>query len=166
MKHKLQRYALTLMIILMVISCSIFLPTDDASQEVSPEEKPAFSQSQIYNIVWEVLEPNTSSHKRSNWQVAEAQLVSGESVTERFEGEPAPGCWSGPEPVENKDVILTKDYWYILMVPKPATPEPFYGTPSPTAPPLIPEPFLREAHFLVDPDTGDVVARKLICVIY
>lgn len=166
MKHRLQRCAMIIMMILMVISCSIFLPAEDASQEIDPEEKSALNQSQVIDIVWQALEPNTSSHTRSNWQMEKAQLVPGENVAERFEGIPSLGCWSGPEPVENKDVILTKDYWYILMVPKPATPEPFYGTPSPTAPPLIPEPFLREAHFLVDPDTGDVVARKLICVIY
>jgi len=166
MKHRLQLYAMILMMIFMIISCSIFLPADDKSQEVDPEEKPALSKSQAIDIVWEALEPNTSSHNRSNWQLVQAQLVTGEEVAERFEGEPAPGCWSGPEPVENRDIISTKDYWYILMVPTPATPEPFYGTPSPTAPPLIPEPFLKEAYFLIDPETSDILARKLICVIY
>ena len=166
MKHRLHLYALTVVMILTIISCSIFTPADDRLQEVDPEEMPELSQAQAIDMVWEALEPNTSSHNRSNWQVVEAQLVPGESVVERFEGEPAPGCWSGPEPVENKDISGTKEYWYVLMVPNPATPEPFYGTASPTAPPLIPEPFLREAHFLVHPESGDIPARKLICVIY
>lgn len=166
MKHRLQIFALIPMLILTILSCSIFLPVDDNPQQADPVETPELSQSQAIDIVWEALEPNTSSHERSNWQVVEAELVAGERVAERFEGEPAPGCWSGPKPVENKAVILTKDYWYVSMKPAPATPMPFYGTPSPTAPPLIPEPFLREAHFLVDPETKDVVARRLICVIY
>jgi len=166
MKHRLQRCAMIIMMILMVISCSIFLPAEDASQEIDPEEKSALNQLQVIDIAWEALEPNTSSHTRSNWQVEKVESVTGESVDEQFEGDPAPGCWSGPEPIENKDISPTKIYLYILMVPTPATPEPFYGTPSPTAPPLIPEPFLREAHFLIDPRTSEVVARKLICVIY
>jgi hypothetical protein len=85
-------------------------------------------------------------------------------VAERFEGEPAPGCWSGPEPPENETLRASKSYWYVLLVPTPATPE--ANKYSPTAPPHIQEPFLREAHFLVDSKTSEVVARKLICVIY
>lgn len=166
MKKRQYLFVLNIMMILMIISCSIFTIADDKLQVGDPGDKPGLSESQVLDIVWEALEPNTSSHNRSNWQMQKVQFVPGESVTERFKGEPAPGCWSGPEPAENKDISPTKIYWYVLMVPSPATPEPFYGTPSPTAPPLIPEPFLREAHFLVDSKTGEVVARKLICVIY
>ena len=166
MKHRLQIYSIVPVMILMLISCSIFTLADDKSQEVAPGDNPGLSESQVLDIVWEALEPNTSSHTRSNWQMEKVQFVPGERVAERFEGKPSLGCWSGPEPAENKDISATKIYWYVLMVPRPATPEPFYGTPTPTAPPLIPEPFLREAHFLVDPGTNEVIARKLICVIY
>jgi hypothetical protein len=148
-------------ITILLTSCSMFSPVGKISEEmVEP------GRSQVVEIVWEALEPNTSSRERSNWQVVEVRSVSGESVAERFEGDPAPGCWSGPEPPENKAVRASKTYWYVLMVPTPATPEPYPGTPSPTAPPQIPEPFLREAHFLVDPRTNEIVARKLHCVIY
>jgi hypothetical protein len=52
------------------------------------------------------------------------------------------------------------------MQPLPATAQPvpteFY---SPTAPPFVPEAFTKEARFLIDMG-GDVVARKIGCVIY
>jgi hypothetical protein len=166
MNHRLQIFVLVVSMVLSILSCSKYPPTLSQSQEVDPEEKPAISQSQVIDIVWDALEPNTSSHNRSNWQVVEVQLVIGESVAERFEGEPAPGCWSGLKLVENKSINSKDNYWFVLMTPKPATPMPSYGTPSPTAPPLIPEPFLMEAYFLVDPETSDIVARRLICVIY
>ena len=166
MKNRPYLFALIIMMILMLISCSIFPSADGESQEADQGDTSELSQLQVLDIVWQALEPNTASHDRSNWQVIEAETVSGGSLAGRFEGEPAPGCWSGPEPPENEDVISSKNYWYILMAPSPATPEPFDGTPSPTAPPQIPEPFLREAHFLVDPKSGEVIARKLLCVIY
>jgi len=166
MKNRPYLFTLIIMMILMLISCSIFPPADDKSQEADQGDTSELSQSQVLDIVWQVLEPNTASHEQANWQVIKAETVTGGSLAGRFEGEPAPGCWSGPEPPENEDIISSKNYWYILMTPKPATPEPFGDTPSPTAPPKIPEPFLREAHFLVDPKSGEVIARKLLCVIY
>ena len=120
----------------------------------------------MLDFVWDALEPNTSSHDRTNWDVVEVSQVMGEQVVERFEGEAAPGCWAGPEPPENDDIKSGQTYWYVQMKPKPATPVPQQGTPSPTAPPIIPEPFLRDAYFLVDSQSGAIVARRLICVIY
>lgn len=166
MNNRLQIYVLMVSMVLSISSCSKYTPALNQSQEVDPEEKPVISQSQVIDIVWDAVEPNTSSHNRSNWQVVEVQLVIGESVAERFEGEPAPGCWAGPKPAKNKSINSKDNYWFVLMTPKSATPMAFYGTPSPTAPPLIPEPFLMEAYFLVDPKTSDIVARRLICVIY
>ncbi len=166
MKHRLYLFALIFMMIPVIVTCSTFTTAEEKLKEVDAGDIPDTSQSQVIDIVWEALEPNTSSHERSNWQAVEVGSVTGESVAELFEGEPAPGCWSGPKPVENKEIRASKSYWYVLMIPNPATPEPFDGTPSPTAPPRIPEPFLREAHFLVDPKTGEILARKLMCVIY
>ena len=64
----------------------------------------------------------------------------------------------------NGEIKPEGDYWFVGMSPKSATPLP-RPTLSPTAPPFIPEPFLRQALFLIDMD-GNVVARKLFCVIY
>jgi len=162
----MQIYALIVLIIPVITSCLPFQTTEDQPQEVVPEENPRLEKAQILDDVWIALEPNTSSHDRSNWQVVEAQVAAGMEVAEHFQGDPAPGCWTGPKPPENEEINPAKDYWYVWMAPYPATPEPFYGTPSPTAPPLIPEPFLKEAYFLVDPTNGEVIARRLIRVVY
>jgi len=165
MQHRLRLYALVL-IIPILVSCSILLPPGEGAQVATPEDRSLLPEAQVLDIVWEALDPNTSSHMRANWQVMEVHLVKGETVAKQFEGEPITGCWFGPAPPENREIRSAKDYWYVLMTPSPATPEPFYGTPSPTAPPLIPEPFLRQAHFLTDPGSGEIIARKLICVVY
>jgi hypothetical protein len=64
----------------------------------------------------------------------------------------------------NGEIQAGDDYWVVEMSPLPATPLPV-PTLSPTAPPFVPEPFLRRALFLLDVD-GRVVARKLYCVVY
>jgi len=122
-------------------------------------------EAQVLSRVWQALEPNTSSHNQANWEVVESRSVSGREVSERFAGEPDPGCVPGPTPPPNRPVSLNTTYWYVQMRPRPATPLP--GTPlSPTAPPRVPEATVVQADFLVDPDTGDIVARKFGCVIY
>ena len=53
----------------------------------------------------------------------------------------------------------------IYLAPRPATPQ--AATPlSATAPPTVPEPFIYQAHSLIHLTAGEVVARKLYCVIY
>lgn len=122
-------------------------------------------EAQVLNRVWQALEPNTSSHNQANWEVVESRSVSGREVSDRFEGGPDPGCVPGPTPPPNRQINLNATYWYVQMLPRPATPLP--GTPlSPTAPPRIPEATVRQAHFLVDPSTGEIIARRLGCVIY
>jgi hypothetical protein len=119
-------------------------------------------------ITWQALEPNTSSHDLSNWEVVEVRAVTGRDISDRFEGEPVPGrCAPGPTPPNNMAITPSGSYWYVQMRPRSATPLP--PTPayfSPTAPALVPEPFLYEVHFLINPDTSQIVARKLFCVIY
>ena len=122
------------------------------------------TEQQALDAAWKALEPNTSSHNQANWQAVTIRLVDGHEVAGQFEGEPAPGC-VGTTPPPNKQISAGK-HWHVVMQPTPATPRPFPDTPSPTAPPLIPEPFTREARFLLDARDGTVVARKLLCVIY
>ena len=122
--------------------------------------------SQALDVAWQALEPNTSSHERANWHVAEVVRVAGRDVTAEYQGEASFGCWAGPTPAPNGVPRPSGTYWSITMEPRPATPE-GQATPfSPTAPPAIPEPFLRQARFLIDAENGQVVARKLYCVIY
>jgi len=123
------------------------------------------SEQQVLDAAWEALEPNTSSHNQANWEVAEVRQVIGREVAEQFEGRPAPGC-PGPTPPANGTISHSGTYWYVQVKRRPATPLPQTGTISPTAPPAVPEPFMYQAMFLMDPADGQVVARRLYCVIY
>jgi len=124
------------------------------------------NEGQVIDTAWKALKPNTSSGNFSNWDVEKIIVVKGSDVADLFEGEPAPGCWKGPEPPQNELITPSKTYCFVQMVPKPATPFPVGRTPSPTEPPFIPEPFLREAFFLIDIESGNILASKLHCVIY
>ncbi len=126
------------------------------------------SEQQVVDIVWQALEPNTSSHNQGAWEIVGVQAVIGREVQALFEGEPVPGgCAPGPTPPDNATIALDGSYWYVQMRPRSATPRPQPTEQfSPTAPPSVPEPFVYQAHFLVDASTGQVVARKLHCVIY
>ncbi len=121
------------------------------------------ARARAQDAAWNALEPNTSSHDRANWLVVTVEQTTGRAVAERFSGRVAPGC-PGPEPPANQAIDPGAAYWYVVFQPKPATPS---GTPlSPTAPPFVPEPSVREAQFLVAADGGTVVARHVACVIY
>jgi hypothetical protein len=125
-------------------------------------------EQQILDIAWQALDPNTSSHNRTAWEVIVVKFVAGRDVQDQFEGGPVPGgCAPGPTPPGNASIAPDGSYWYVEMQPRSATPQPLpTELYSPTAPPRIPEPFVYQAHFLVDAITGEVVARKIFCVIY
>jgi hypothetical protein len=133
---------------------------------VTPAVSPGLDRESILDAAWRGLEPNTSSGDRTNWEVVEVRRVTGGEISEQFEGEVAPGCWRGPTPEPNEVIRATHTYWYVQYRPRPATPVPQERTISPTEPPAVPEPLMYQALFLVDADTGRVVARKLFCVIY
>ncbi len=122
----------------------------------------------MIDIVWQAFDPNTSSHDRTAWDFIEVRSVTGQEVQDLFEGEPIPGgCAPGPTPPDNASIVPDGSYWFVDIQRRPVTPQPlpteYY---SPTAPPNIPEPFVFQARFLVDAITGQVVARKISCVIY
>jgi hypothetical protein len=126
------------------------------------------SKQQVTDIVWQALDPNTSSHNQTAWEIISVQTVTGREVQDLFEGEPVSGgCVPGPMLPANASIALDGFYWYVEMQRSSATPQ---SQPtelsSPTAPPNVPEPFVYQAHFLVDAITGQVTARKLFCVIY
>lgn len=119
----------------------------------------------LFDIAWQALEPNTSSHDRANWEGGEVRQVAGRDVADETDGaRPGYGC-PGPAPPANARIEPSGAYWYVQLKRRPATPPPDVPTLSPTAPPLVPEPFIYQAFFLIDPG-GQVVARKLYCVIY
>ena len=125
----------------------------------------SLGEEQVLHAAWESLKPNTSSHDRANWEVVELRQVAGREVAEQFDDEPAPSC-PGPAPPANGTSRGSGAYWYVELKPRLATPVPQEGTISPTAPPVIPEPFARRALFLIDTADGRVVARKIFCVVY
>jgi len=142
----------------MVAACS--------APATSPAASPGPDRESVLDAAWRSLELNTSSGDRANWEVVEVRQVTGDGFVEKFAGEPAPGCWKGPTPVPNEMIDPTQTYWTIQFRPCLAAPVPQERTISPTEPPAVPEPFMAQALFLVDADTGRVVARKLSCVIY
>jgi hypothetical protein len=132
---------------------------------VAPLDRESLDPRQAFDLAWAALEPNTSSHDPANWELAEVRRVSGQEVAAEFGDEqPGYGC-PGPTPQPNRPVKASGAYWYVTLKRRPATPPPDVPTISPTAPPLVPEPFIYQAFFLVDAE-GEIVARKLFCVIY
>jgi hypothetical protein len=128
---------------------------------------PAIPSAQAAGLAWQALDANTSSHSLSNWEVLELRQVTGQEIAATFAGKPDAGCALGPAAPANGAIASQATYWYIHLAPRPATPLPQAATPlSPTAPPSVPEPFMHQAHFLINLTTGEVVARKLYCVIY
>ena len=136
------------------------IPEPPATTELGP---PGLNRDSASNIAWEALEPNTRSHDRANWTVVGVRRVSGQSVAEEFEAEVIYGYCGGPEPPLNGEIEPSETYWYVEMRPQPATPR--GQSMSPTAPPLVPEPFVQRALFLID-ERGEVIARMLACVVY
>ena len=128
----------------------------------------SLSKQQLVDIAWQALEPNTTSHDQAAWQVVSVRPVTGREIRDQFAGKSvSSGCVPGPKPPENATLALDSTYWYVQFRPRAATPKPQPTERySPTAPPHVPEPFVVEARFLVDAKTGQVAARKLLCVIY
>jgi hypothetical protein len=123
------------------------------------------SQEQLRDLAWQALDPNTSSHDPANWEVIDLRQVEGREIAGEFADDPAFGC-PGPTPAPNAPIAAAETYWLVQFQKRPATP-PAGATPlSPTAPPNVPEPFIYQAFFLIDPGGDQVVARRLLCVIY
>lgn len=125
-------------------------------------------ENQAGDLAWQTLRPNTSSRDRAAWQITRIEQVSGAEMAETFTAEPAAGgCVPGPTVPPNGEIDAQGTYWYVQFQPVPATPLPAdTERMSPTAPALIPEPFLYRADFLIEADSGKVIARRLYCVIY
>jgi hypothetical protein len=120
-------------------------------------------QDQAVDIAWKTLRPNTTSGKSDNWQVSEARRVAGRDVVNQFTDARFTNC-PGPMPPENKAIKASSEYWYIKIVPAPATPIP--QATAAGGPPAVPEPFIQEVLVLIDVFNGQVTARKFTCLAY
>jgi hypothetical protein len=153
------RWALGAVVLLILAACGAGTETPSLP-EPGP---PAIDRERATGAAWEALEPNTASHDRANWAVVEVRTVSGREVADEFEGWTYHGACGGPAPPPNGEIEPAETYWYVEMKPQPATPS--GPSMSPTAPPLVPEPFMFRALFLID-ESGQVIARMLACVVY
>lgn len=170
MKQILCAAGLLVTIILLLSACATATPVADPGISLplrvgTANAASTLSQEQVRELAWQALDPNTSSHDPANWDVIDLRQVEGREIAKEFEGQPATGC-PGPTPLPNAPVDAIESYWLVQFQKRPVSP-PTDATPlSVTAPPNVPEPFMYQAFFLIDPGSGQVVARRLICVIY
>ncbi len=144
--------------LLLVVLLTVLLPILASCIE-NPKN---ISQQEALEIVWQTLEPNTISHNREDWEIHIADRVYGKDVVSEFAAIHRMNC-PGPSIPENKPIKITAKYWYIKVLPHPEALRPQKGTSSPDLVPVVPEPNINEAVFLIDMYSGEVIARKIIC---
>jgi len=125
---------------------------------------PAVSDQQVRDIAWKALEPHTASHKLENWEYVSISQVTGKAAADIFKNEQPSCVW--PTPVADAPISSSAPYWLVEMKPRPVTVDPKYTPLSVTAPPPIPEPFAYQAFILIDAANGNIVARRILCVVY
>jgi hypothetical protein len=119
-------------------------------------------QQQALNIAWKALDPNTLSHDMESWEINEARKVVGGEIVSEFSMPTKENC-PGPRPPDNQPIKVSTEYWYIKVLPHPQVWRPQKDTAAPSSIPIVPEPNIRSAIFLIDIYDGEVVARKLSC---
>lgn len=119
-------------------------------------------QDAVLDIAWENLSPYTSSQNRLNWEIVEARRLAGREVVQLFSNTGLRRC-PGPIPPENQAIRASSEYWYVKVVPSHLIANGQSNRPGSNSNDPIPEPIIREASFLIEPFSGDVVARKLYC---
>lgn len=119
-------------------------------------------QDAVLDIAWETLSPYTASQNRLNWEIVEARRIAGREVVHLFSDTGLRRC-PGPLPPENQAIRASSEYWYIKVVPSHLIAGSQSNRPGSNPNTPIPEPIIREASFLIEPFSGDVVARKLYC---
>lgn len=119
-------------------------------------------QDQIIDITWEDLQPFTSSQERDNWEVKHAERVYGRTVVDQFSGLGISNC-PGPSMPENRAIRSGSEYWFVRVAPVKQSELETASARPPTMMAVTPEPLFFEALFLIDPISGEVVARKYTC---
>ena len=126
------------------------------------ENQHSINQQEALEIVWQTLDPNTLSHNREDWEIHAADRVYGKDVVAEFAAVQRMNC-PGPSIPENQPIKITAEYWYIRVLPHPEALRPQAGSASADLVPVIPEPNINEAAFLIDLYNGDVIARRIVC---
>jgi hypothetical protein len=150
--HHLRQFSL--LILLLFLGLGLFTACNPQTARLK--------QDQILDITWEALKPNTSSQNRGNWEVVDVTRVYGRDVVAEFSSIPISNC-PGPKPPENQAIRSSSEYWFVRAIPKPWLDPTVAAPKSSTIESIMPEPLFREAYFLIDPFTGQIVARKFVC---
>jgi hypothetical protein len=124
------------------------------------------NQIDLFDNAWVALDPFTNSHEPTNWTVVDQKQMKGNALPEVFLTERSNYCFGSKTPPPEKALEESNNYWYLVLEPIPATESPQITKLSPTQPPDIPEPFVRRGLFLIDENTGVLVAFRLVCVVY
>jgi hypothetical protein len=119
-------------------------------------------QQQALEIAWKALDPNTISHDVESWEIDEARKVVGGAVVSEFSIPSKQNC-PGPRPPDNQPIKVSSEYWYVRVLPHPQVLRPQKDIAAPSSMPIIPEPNIQSAIFLIEMYNGEVVARKLTC---
>jgi len=119
-------------------------------------------QQKALEIAWQALNPNTVSHDAESWEINEARKVQGGEVVSEFAMPGRDNC-PGPKSPDNQPIKVSSEYWFIKVQPHPQVFRPQKDTAAPNSAPIIPEPHIQTALFLIDMYSGEVVARKLTC---
>ena len=124
------------------------------------------SRAEAEAIAWQALEPYTSSHQAANWKVSQSRQVKGDELPEIFQKERVETCFNrnAAPPPPPEEFQPAGRYWLVVYEPLPATPK--STALSPTDPPHIPEPFVRQATLLIELQDGELAGFRLGCVIY
>jgi hypothetical protein len=126
------------------------------------ERNQDLGQQEALEIAWDMLDPNTESHNRDDWEIHEAKIIYGQDVVAEFMDMRFSNC-PGPAIPENQPIKGTSQYWYIKVVPHPEAMRRDKSTESSELVSVIPEPKINEASFLIDIYSGQVIARHLVC---
>ncbi len=120
------------------------------------------SQDEVLNIVWKALGPHTSTQDRNYWEALEASRVTGRDIVNEFLVVYVGQC-PGPKPPENQAIKPSSEYWFVKVAPSQKIVTLTQNADSNATESFAPEPIIHQAIFLIDPSTGQIVARKLIC---
>jgi hypothetical protein len=133
-----------------------------ATQIACSTQNQHLGQQQALEIAWKALDPNTVSHDAESWAVYESRKVEGGEVVSEFAMPSRENC-PGPKPPDNQPIKVSSDYWFIKVGPYPQSERTQKDTAAPSSQPIVPEPNIQTAIFLIDMYSGEVVARKLTC---
>jgi hypothetical protein len=143
-------------IIFLLLVISVF-------QVACSSQNQRLGQKQALQIAWKALDQNSSSLDLESWEIDEARKVVGGEVVSEFSIPSKENC-PGPRSPENQPIKVSSEYWYIKVLPQSQVLPTQKDTAAPSSMPIVPEPSIQSAIYLIDMYNGDVIARKITCL--